>query len=291
MDLSSLFDEPIVEQTYVDRDYSGFGNDVWLVRTAREHAVVRVSAREGAGGPFWTGVERLFGIDSTDMTRFVAINDAVNNVGIMRAPRVLRTGTIDGRYAAVVELLPGHRVASFGDVSDVAAMSFGHMLALGHQRTFDFCGSPGGDRWPASEFHVRAADTIAWLAREFREDSEDDIAIASRHAGELRALASPDETALVLVDIGGSQDLWSDDGPTAVVDTEVFAYAPRELELIVLESDNGASFCASFRRGYESVSPLPDLTPYRDAYRVLIALMEVNGEIPLEAALAAPAWF
>jgi hypothetical protein len=291
MDLQPLFDAPILEQRYLDRDYDGFGNDVWVVRTAVENTVVRVAAYDTAGGPFWDGVERLFGIDYSNVERLRAIDDAIREAGAFRSPRVLRTGTIEGRACAVVELLAGLRVNCFADVSDVAAQSFGRALALGHRRRFDVCGSPGATlHYPLAEFHARAADTMDWLAREFREDPGD-RRIAAEQAAALRALPPPASAALVLVDTGGSQYLWSDDGPAAVVDTEVFAYAPRELELIVMESDNGEAFCAPMRRGYESVAPLPHLAPYRDAYRCLIALLEVNGDEPLTDALAAPVWF
>lgn len=292
MDLQPIFDSPILEQTYLDRDYSGFGNDVWVVHAAAEHVVVRVSARSGAGGAFWTGVARLFGIDSTDMGRLRVINDAINDAGVFRAPRVLRTGTIDGRTYAVTDLMPGRRVGSFDDLSPTTAEAFGRALAHGHERTLAYCGSPAArTTYPVADFHRRAADAIEWLCHEFRADCKSDLAIALKCAATLRALPSASAASLILFDIGGSQYLWNDDGPTAVVDTEVYAFAPKELELIVLESDNGAPFASAFRRGYESMSILPDLTAVREPYRCLIALIEVNGVMGLAEALSAPVWF
>lgn len=291
MDLQLLFDSTILEQRSLDRDYSGFGNDVWIVRTAAEHVVVRVSARSGAGGAFWTGVARLFGIDSTRLDNLRIINDAVNDITDFRAPGVLRTGTIDGRAFAVTELLPGRHIDSFDDLPSAAAEAFGRRLAHGHRRAFAYCGSPSGlVSYPIPEFHVRAGAAIEWLCREYRAHDKRAGTIAARVAANLRALAPPPASSLILFDIGGSQYLWDDAGPTAVVDTEAYVYAPRELELIVLESDNGAPFAAAFRRGYESVSPLPDLAPFREPYRCLIALMEVNGAVGLEAAISAPIW-
>ncbi len=292
MDLQPLFDSPILEQQYLDRDYSGFGNDVWIVRSALERVVLRVSARSGAGGAFWSGVGRLFGVDSTDMGRLRVINDAINDAGVFRAPSVLRTGTIDGRTYAITDLMQGRRVESFDDVTPKAAEAFGRVLAHGHERTLTYCGSPGGRViYPIADFHQRAADAIEWLCPEYRAGRKSDLAIAAECAATLRALPAQTAASLILLDIGGSQYMWDEDRPTAVVDTEAYALAPKELELVVLESDNGAPFAAAFRRGYECVAPFPDLAAVREPYRCLIALLEFNGEMSLAEALSAPAWF
>jgi hypothetical protein len=292
MDLQPLFGEPILEQRYLDRDYSGFGNDVWIVRTHDEHVVVRVSARSGAGGAFWSGLGRLFDIDSTDMDRLHVINEFVNANSGFRSPRVLRTGMIEGRAYTVTELMPGRHVDSFDNLPLAAARAFGRALALSHQRTIPHCGSPAARvSYPAAEFHGRAAETIEWLCHEYRAGDKRALAAAAESACKLRAIPSPPVASLILTDIGGSQYLWSDDGPTAVVDTEAYAFAPRELELIVLESDNGGSFAEAFRLGYETICPIPDLSAVREPYRCLIALLEVNGVVALDDAVRAPVHF
>jgi aminoglycoside phosphotransferase (APT) family kinase protein len=211
---------------------------------------------------------------------------------VFRAPRVLRTGAIDGRACAVIELMPGRHADSFDALSYAQAESFGRALARAHQRTFDRCGTPAGRlTYPLAEFHVRAAAVIEWLAAQYRDDEPRDVELAAEKSAQLRALPPPETSALILYDIGAGQYLWDDDGPVAVVDTECYVYAPRELELICLEADNGRAFCEPFRRGYETVAPLPDLAPYRDGYRVLHALTETNGDLSLEGALTAPASF
>ncbi|MEX2246120.1 MAG: phosphotransferase [Dehalococcoidia bacterium] len=291
MDLQPLFDAPIVEQRYVDRDYSGYGNDVWFVRTATEHVIVRVSARSGAGGAFWTGLKRLFGIDAMDMDRLRTVSNFVNDARGLRAPSVLRTGVFEGRSYAITELAPGRHVDSFDHVPAAAAEAFGVAVAQAHQRTFGQCGCPGGTvTYPAAQFHERVAGAIDWLAKEYREADERDRAVARDCARMLREMPPARTASLVLIDIGGSQYLWDDNGPTAVVDTEAFVFAPKELELIVLESDNGYAFNEAFRRGYETVSPLPRLRLARAPYRCLIALLEVNGRMSLDDALSAPVW-
>jgi len=292
MNLQPLFDTPILEQAYIDRDYSGFGNDVWLIRAANERVVVRVSARSGDGGAFWRGLAILFGIDSLDMNALAAISDAVNSIGVFHAPHVLRTGRIDERNYAVTELMPGRHVDSFDDVSEAMAQAFGQRLAHAHEVVLRHCGSPASNlTYRVSEFHRRAANVIEWLCAEYPPATEESAAIAAKCAADLRALASPDAAALILVDSGGSQYLWDDDGPTAVVDTEACAFAPAALELIQIELDNGERFATALRRGYESVRPLPDLADVRTPYRCLLTVLEVNGAMPLADAMAAPIWF
>jgi hypothetical protein len=292
LDLQPLFHSPILDQQYVHRDYADFANDVWIVRTADEHVAVRVSRHRGVIGAFRTGVARLFGITFTSIEDLRLINDAVVEITGFHAARVLRTGATEGREYAVTELLPGRHIDSFDALLPAQAEAFGRALARAHLRTFDFCGSPAGSlRYPLAEFHERSADTLAWVALEYRRGEPRDIELAEHAAALFRALPAPTDSSLILYDTGASQYLWDDDGPTAVVDTECYVYAPRTLELIVLESVNGSAFCAAFRGGYETVSPLPDVTQFRDPYRCLVALTETEGEISLDDALSAPVHF
>jgi fructosamine-3-kinase len=291
VNLQPLFASPILEQLYVNRDYEDFANDVWIVRTADEHVVVRISRHEGVLGAFRHGVARLFGVEFT-VRELRLISDAVNETTGFQAPRVLRTGIVDGRAYAITDVLPGRNANSFDTLSPAQARSFGRALARAHQRTFDFCGSPASDlSYPLAEFHVRAADTIEWVANRYRTGHARDVEIAAHAAAALRELPPPPASSLILYDIGASQYLWDDSGATSVVDTEVYVYAPRELELMALESASGPAFCEAFRRGYQTVSLLPDVAPYRDPYRCLLALTETEGLLPLADALAAPVWF
>jgi hypothetical protein len=291
VNLQPLFPSPILDAQYVERDYADFANDVWIVRTADEHVVVRVSRHEGVIGAFRDGVARLFGVAFTIM-ELRPISERVNEITGFRAPRVLRTGTVEGRAYAVTELLTGRHIDLLDDLSPAQAEAFGRAVARSHQRTFDFCGSPAASlRYPLAELHERAASTVVWLARAYRRGEPQDIELAERAAASLRALPSPTAAALILYDTGASQYLWADAGPPAVVDTECYVYAPRELELIVLESAAGPAFCETFRRGYETASAFPDLASYRAPYRCLVALTETEGAISLEDALAAPVWF
>ena len=166
MDLQPLFSEPILEQAYLDPGYSGHASDVWRVRTASEEVVVRAS-RVGGGAmggtlfEFWWGCHHLFGIDPRRVFDLGPLNDLLNRVSPLPAPRVLREGFVEGRPCVVVEWIPGRTVESFRGQPAELLRELGEALARVHFVRYQECGSPVGCfRYPLEEFHPRLAETI-----------------------------------------------------------------------------------------------------------------------------------
>ncbi len=284
MDLQPLFSEPILERRYLDPGYPDHASDVWLVRTASEEVVVRVSRSGGrTEGDFWLGVRALFGIDAGRVSDLAATNDLVRRISPIPAPRVLRNGVLEGRPYAVVEKMPGERVESFADLPNRALERFGRSLGVTHGHGFDHCGSPTGRlQYPLEEFHARTAHTIRAVAgRYYRDDRAFAAALEPMCEAVLR-LPPPGTAALIQVDIDPTQFLSDGREVTAVVDTEAYAIGPRELDFVALEYVLDRRCAAAFARGYQEVLSLPDLSAVRPAYRFLYRLFAVQGEVDLE---------
>src|SRR3712207_2545788 len=153
MNLQPLFDAPILEQIYLDPGYSGHANDVWLVRTSREQAVVR-AFRSVQEGTFWEGCRHLFGIDPSHLFNLEPLNALLARLSPIPVPRVLRKGVVDGRQCVVVEYMPGRVLANFRTQPDGLLEQLGRARAQIHAQRFDWWGSPVGRlRLPLSEFH------------------------------------------------------------------------------------------------------------------------------------------
>ena len=175
MNLQSLFEEPILEQTYLDPGYSGHASDVWRVRTAAEEVVVRASrvGSDQTGGTlfeFWWGSHHLFGIDPRRVFDLEPLNALLNQVSPIPAPRVLRKGRIDGRAFVVVERMPGEALKGFRDKPAALLEGFGAALARIHSLRFRECGNPSGSfRFPLAEFPARLVETMRLLVeKEYR---------------------------------------------------------------------------------------------------------------------------
>ena len=234
-DLQALFDEPILEQTYLDPGYSGHASDVWLVRTASGEAVARAFRWGGPGGPFWSGCHQLFGIDPSRVFDLEPLNASIAEVSPIPAPRVLRKGIVDVRQWVVVERMPGCALETFRGQPAEMLEQFGYALASIHSLRFADYGSPSGHiRYPLDGFFARLVETLRMLVSRFYPGDERIMAALEPICRATLALPPPTHTTLVMVDLDVEQFLSEGPRITAVVDTEGYVVGPRELDLIAL---------------------------------------------------------
>jgi aminoglycoside phosphotransferase len=291
-DLQALFDEPILERTYFDPGYSGHASDVWLVRTASGSAVARAFRWGGPGGPFWSGCHYLFGIDPSRVFDLEPLNAQLAEVSPIPAPRVLRKGILDGREWVLVEYMPGSALETFRGQPAAMLELFGHALACIHSLRFADYGSPSGHvRYPLDGFFARVAETLGVLASRFFSEDQRIMAALEPICLAALELPPPASATLVMVDLDVCQFLSDGRHITAVVDTEGYVVGPRELDLIALEYLLDQAGAAAFARGYQTVLPLPDLTPVRALYRYLYLLLEVQGQADLDEWMGWPNLF
>ncbi len=282
MNLQPLFDEPILEQLYLDPGYSGHANDVWLVRTAREQAVVR-AFRGVQEGSFWDGCRQLFGVDPSRLFNLEPLNALLARFSPIPVPRVLRKGIVDGRHCVVVEYLPGRVLNNFRTQPDSVLEQLGRAMAQIHARRFDWWGSPVGDlRRPLSEFHPQLVATLGLLVNTAYTGDDKIVAALGPMCTAAAKLPTPLAGALVMVDIDPTQFLTDGEQITALVDTEAYVIAPRELDFAGLEYILDGRTAAAFARGYQTILPLPNLAPVRPVYRYLYRLLEVQGDDDLD---------
>ena len=293
IDLQPLFPDPIVAQIALPPAYADHTNHVWRVRTAHEEAIVRLPrARGELDTPFWWGCRDLFGIDPRQPAALVAVNAQLAELSPIPVPRVLRVGAVAGRPCLVVEQLPGTPLADFNDLPLPSAEALGHAIARIHARRFAWWGAPSGaNQRPLDTFHQRLAATLGGLvARFFAHDARlaaplpEVCALAAR-------LPPPEDAALVMLDIDGSQFLADGTRLTGLVDTDAYVVAPRALDLIGYEYELDRPHAAAFARGYRAVLSLPELRLVRPVYRYLYRLLEVQGTVPLDIWRGWPAHF
>lgn len=293
VDLHALFADPILEQTLLDPGYSGHTNDVWLVRTAREEVVVRVVRLRGElEDPFWWGCRRLFGVDPRRLHDLRPLNALLCRLSPVPAPQVLRHGWIAGRQYAVVERLPGSRLATFAAQPAALLEHLGQTPARIHRQRFAWCGHPSG-RWrlPLAAFHQEAVATLQEMVPRFYPAVPGFTAALPALCRDLLALPPPEAGALVMPDLDPTQFLAEGDRLTALVDTEAYGVRPRELDFVALEYLLDAAGVAACSRGYARVMPLPALAAVRQPYRYLYRVLDVPEEVALETWLAHPARF
>ncbi|KPV42148.1 phosphotransferase [Alicyclobacillus ferrooxydans] len=284
MNLQPLFPTPIVSVTQFPDTHPGQASFVWLVETESERAIVRTTrmSKEPAD-EFWHGCLSLFGIDPTDVFALEAVNESLRQTSLIPVPKVLRTDSLNGVPFAIVEVLPGQTVQSFSALPVSASYQLGKSIASIHQLQRVTCGNFRGTvRYPASEFHTKVAGVMPLLtARYHAEDTEITEALGG-FVTAARTIPSPPTAVPVLLDLDPTQFIAADGALTGLVDTEVYAYGPAELDLIALEYLLDSPRAKAFQEGYKAVLPFPNLSAVRGLYRFLNRILSVQGPIPLQ---------
>jgi aminoglycoside phosphotransferase (APT) family kinase protein len=293
VDLQPLFTAPVLRQTLFPDVHPGQASNVWLVETPEESVIVRNTRMNvEPGDPFWWGGRDLFGVDPTNVPALAEINRTLKALSSIPVPSVLRTGFIDGTPYAVVERMEGMVLRSFQDLPPAALVQLGEAIARIHARSFAECGALTGTvRYPVAEFHERMVRTMRGLVERFYADQAAIAGLLDAMCQRAEQLPRPGSASLVMLDMDPTQFLTDGTRITALVDTEVYVQAPRELDLVAMEYLLDEAGSRAFATGYRQVLPLPGLSAVRPVYRYLYRLMEVQGSVDIQQWMDWPAWF
>jgi len=99
------------------------------------------------------------------------------------------------------------------------------------------------------------------------------------------------EFSPIMPDLRWDQFLLLNGELTTLVDLDAFVYAPRELELVLLEYLLGKQQAKTFKQTYQQTLPMADLSAVRKPYRLLLFLMNILGEKNLANWMQAPSRF
>jgi aminoglycoside phosphotransferase (APT) family kinase protein len=296
MNVQSLFEEPILEQTYLDPGYSDHATDVIHVKTSRENIVVRMPRfMEGdePKGDFGWGLYHLFGLDMRQIFRLQPLNALLNSLSPIAVPQVLRKGMADdGRPYVIVEFMPGYEPEQADMRQKPMLVELGKALASIHSRFSPHYGQAIGEtHYPLQSFHPRMIETMRSLVERFHSNDtrvQQTLATITKLAQQLLA---PKEASLVMIDLNERQFLTDGRHFTALVDTDAYVLGPRQLDFIALEYAFDAMQAEVFAQGYSSILPLPRLAEVRPVYRYYYRLLEVLGGIDIDDWMNHPALF
>lgn len=156
----------------------------------------------------------------------------------------------------------------------------GRYLAILHSHRHGRYGRLKDPEHSGSEFVVRANRSMKKTLQRFWSERADvadwfEHRIASTPPDVLASHLAP-----IMPDISGGQFVYRDGRITGVVDLDSYVIGPREVELATAE------MCLTrpedFRRGYESVLPLPEFGRFREYCRFWLMLCDTSGKPDLE---------
>ncbi|KEK25023.1 phosphotransferase [Bacillus gaemokensis] len=287
-----LFTSPILSIDTLHPGYEDHASDVWLVKIENEEVVVRSSKmKEEPNNDFWWGCKQLFGIDPRNVHNLETIHKLLQEHTALPIPTILQKHILDREYV-VVEKLKGQVLKSFIGQPDSVLHSFGKGLAQIHTFKANFVGNPAKTtQVPLHQFQHHITEVSRQLVEKFHFNNSKIRTAFEVFQAQIQSLPTPQETTLVLIDMDPTQFLTDGLVITGLVDTEAYAIAPRELDFIGLEYVFTKKEAHAFRKGYETIIPIPNLQQCRAPYRYLYRLLSVQGSVDLEEWLQHPIYF
>lgn len=266
---------------------------MFLVKTEAEEVIVRSSKMtEEPNNDFWCGCKNLFGIDPRNVHHLETIHTLLKKHTTLPIPTILQKHGLNGREYVIVEKLTGSTLQSFIGQPDSILFSLGKGLAEIHSFKANIIGNPSGAfQVPLEEFKSHILKVSKNLVNMFYSDNMSIHNAFHTFESQLSSLPSPKESTLVLIDMDPTQFLSDGESITGLVDTEAYAIAPREFDFIGLEYVLTEKEAHTFKRGYETIMPIPHLEQCRQPYRYLFRLLSVQGSVELEKWLSHPSYF
>ncbi|MGW6189906.1 nitrate reductase [Bacillus cereus] len=291
--LQQLFTSPIISVQALHPGYEDHASDVFLVKTDAEEVIVRSSKMtEEPNNDFWWGCKNLFGIDPRNVHHLETIHALLKKHTTLPIPTILQKHVLNGREYVIVEKLTGSTLQSFFGQPDSILFSLGKGLAEIHSFKANFTGNPSGAfQVPLEEFKSHILKVSKNLVNMFYSDNMSIHNAFHTFESQLSSLPSPKESTLVLIDMDPTQFLSDGESITGLVDTEAYAIAPREFDFIGLEYVLTEKEAHTFKKGYETIMPIPRLEECRQPYRYLYRLLSVQGNVELEKWLCHPSYF
>ena len=291
--LQQLFTSPILSIRDLHPGYEDHASDVVLVRTEDKEVIIRSSKmNEEPNNDFWWGCKNLFGIDPRNVHHLETIHALLQEHTDLPIPTILEKHILNGQEYVVVEKLMGTTVQSFIGQPDTILFSLGKGLAEIHKFKANFIGNPANTfQVPLNEFQKHILKVSKNLVNMFYSNNKGIQDAFHTFELQLSSLPVPKESTLVLIDMDSTQFLSDGATITGLVDTEAYAIAPREFDFIGLEYVFTEKEAYAFKRGYETIMPIPHLKECRQPYRYLYRLLSVQGSVELKKWLHHPSYF
>ncbi|MFC3859892.1 hypothetical protein ACFOPQ_03820 [Deinococcus antarcticus] len=225
---------------------------------------------------FMLGLNRLFGVDPRDLQATADTYRFWSELKVWRVPEPLGFTEFQGSQALRLEFIEG----TSREFDDLDVTELGRRVAQLHAHPFQVFGDVlGRHQTPLSSFSARALQVVQEVAPKYQH------ANWLPHWDEVERIftmsPAPSFAVPMLLDWNGTQFVWREGQPFALVDVETSALAPVELDLYFWEVLLNRKQIRQFISGYTQIRPLPDLKPHRAACRLILLALESEGSPPL----------
>jgi hypothetical protein len=233
---------------------------------------------------FWKGMSLLFDVQlPAQLGEFKHVYDLVSQNSPLTIPDYIASDSEDRnkqqRAFILTRIMPGSMVEPEG-VDDTMVIALAKHLSQLHAQKEITWGRVAEPKLALNDWSVRLQSTLTTLAEQ-QNIPEELLEEALAQAKE----STPDYAVPIMPDLRWDQFLQEDGKLSTLVDLDAIVFAPRELELVLLEYLFTPAQAKVFVLEYQHRI---DLLHVRIVYRLLLFMMNVLGEKDLERWMMSP---
>lgn len=234
---------------------------------------------------FWQGMNTLFAIDFPQALADIhLVYHQLAEWSVLPVPRCVAA---QADSFVLASYLPGEPMTD-QHILPQAVVLLAQQLSQLHQHSRANWGAFTQPLFTAEEWSLRLQTTLLQLAERQNIRLADPILVEALAQA---ARMTPKQFVPIMPDLRWDQFLSENGQISALVDVDAVVYGPRELEWVLLEYLLDAAQAKQFAQVYQQTQPLPDLTPVRMPYRLLLFLMNVLGEQDIKRWMQSPIRF
>ncbi len=279
----------LIKATPVPALFEDSTHQLWQCDTVEGELMLKVCNVDNVQtSSFWQAMTLLFNVDlPQQLGDFCPVYQQLSELSPLVIPNYIAAGSYEGDESAFIlnKVVAGTMVTTDVVDDDMVVKLAQHISPL-HQQQQASWGTLLDANFPARNWSQQLQTTLNTLA--------ENQAIPSPLLAEAlsqAALISVDYFVPIMPDLRWDQFLCDEGRLSALVDLDAFVYAPRELELVLLEYILDWQQAALFIAHYQQTHSLPDLSKVRTAYRLLLFMMNVLGEQDIEVWMQSPKRF
>ena len=255
-------------------------HQLWQCDTVDGEMMLKVcNADNVQASSFWQGMALLFNVNLSDqLGEFKLVYDKLSTHSSLIIPDYIAS---DSAFI-LTRLIPGSMLDA-SNVNDEMVVKLSQHISALHQCQQSVWGSLTNVNLTADHWSMRLVETVNQLAKN-QSIPEQLLAKAIEQSSKITV----ENFVPIMPDLRWDQFLQDNGQLSALVDLDAFVFAPRELELVLLEYILDQQQADLFISYYQKSHSLPDLSKVRTAYRLLLFMMNVLGEQDIDVWMQAP---
>lgn len=264
-------------------------HDIWRLDVKDEPKAILKVCRENViqTALFWQGMQGLFQFYfSSVLNEYPNVYGFLNCHCDLQLPKLIASDSQSAKLSGfqLTEFLPYPSLHADMISPDHVKQLARHLAKL-HQFSHPFFGSLIQPEGTVKQWPQQCYQTIKQLAQEQKIDLQ-------AYQSELKAaLLTEDSFCPIMMDLRWDQFMQTPDGKLVLLDVDAMVFAPKAIEFTLLEYLLTPEQCLVFKHQYQEAAGMPCLKKSRQAYRILLFLMNVLGETDLDKWLSQPVCF